>query len=142
MNSDEFWCRAFLSAMRDHAGDLERCQEIADAALWRAQRRGMVTGERTGARPVTQADVAQAVSDYLYRGAQIDRPAPEAVEFTAEPYDQDHWAVSVPGYRIRFLVSPGNDTFDRIGGDVFRVQWGKTCPPKPIKVWLERKGGA
>jgi hypothetical protein len=126
MDSNEFWCRAFLAAMRDHAGDLERCQEIADAALWRAQRRGMVAGERT---------------------APVESPAPEAVEtwpvdFTADR-DGDMWTLrgwELGGAGIQVLA--GRESYP-MGAAVVHIKWGEMCPPKPIKVWLERaKGGS
>lgn len=144
MDANEFWCRAFLAmwngeASRQrwkHDGLVEHCEQGADAALAVAQRRGMVTGERT-ARPVTQADVAQTVSDYLARG----EPELERVEFAAERRSGGAWTLFAPVCPAGIIVRDGEERveFSDGGGGVLRIKWGETMPPRPIEVWLERR---
>lgn len=151
MQADEFWCRAFLAAMPPvfqavaftGAGKdsfATQCEDMANAALAVAQRRGMVTGERTAARPVTQADVAQVVSDYLSRGAQPG-PTLERVEFAADVdrHEPNRWWIGVHEIGV-FRARPGEPTAS-LGDNTIRIKWGES-PPKPIEVWIERKGGA
>lgn len=217
MNSDEVWCRAFLEAMGgiyangaggpEHDANATYCEKAADAALAVAQRRGMVTGERAVARPVTQADVAQVVSDYLSRSAPVAPVAPDQywrltttgdvfrvravaagvatlvklaplhsgdhlrrvtcaelqdgitwerepeqapqgervevwpVDFTAKR-DGDMWTLhgwELGGAGIQVLA--GRETYP-MGAAVVHIRWAETMPPKPVKVWLEREGGA
>lgn len=142
MDANEFWCRAFLAAMTgaygmtrwraDGAADY--CEQGADAALAVAQRRGMVTGERA-ARPVTQADVAQAVGDYLARA----QPELERVEVKATPDElkPGRWRVCVPNVGV-FVMLPGDERVTRPDGAAIRIKWGET-PPRPVEVWLERR---
>jgi hypothetical protein len=119
MDANEFWCRAYLVAMGEHVRDLERCEEVANAALWRAQRRGMVTGERAASAPAAEPEL-------------------ERVEFTAELTDYGNWIMRAPEWGGAVCVTPG---FGSIAyrGDMFRIKWGDTMPPKPIEVWLERR---
>jgi hypothetical protein len=119
MDANEFWCRAYLVAMGEHVRDLERCEEVANAALWRAQRRGMVTGERAASA-----------------GPELER-----VEFTAER-DGDLWTLR--GWELGsagIQVLAGRESYP-MGAAVVHIKWDETCPPKPIEVWLVRKGDA
>lgn len=138
MDSNDFWCRAFLAAA-NNGRDLDGCERAADAYLTVAQRRGMVTGERA-ARAVTQADIAQAVGDYLSRSAQTG-PTLERVEFKAWPVEGNQWTVRAPGIGA-LLVQSGCERFS-VNGASIRIKWGES-PPQPIEVWIERpaKGGA
>lgn len=130
MNSDEFWCRAFIAAMGGNYTDAAReimdhdtaatyAEKAADAHLAVAQRRGMVTA----------GDVAKA---------PVERPASEPVEFTAAPADHGQWVLRVSDLSGGFLVPSGLETVG-VNGVVVRIQWGD-APPRPIKVWLERGG--
>lgn len=127
MNIDDFWCRAFLEAMGDHTIDLERCEEIANGALWRAQKNGMVPSARPG-------------NDLP---ADPPRPAPtlERVAFTTQrDMNDDTWCIGVHDVGA-FRVIPGEERRSIATGSVvhtIRIKWGETSPPKPIEVWLER----
>lgn len=68
MDANEFWCRAYLAAMggqyapdgegvrwENHGAPAVYCEAAANAHLAVAQRRGMVTGERTASAAVCQA---------------------------------------------------------------------------------------
>lgn len=120
MNSNEFWCRAFLTGM-DNGVCLDGCVRAADAALEVAQRRGMVTVER----------------------APVEGPALEPVEFTVRrDLSSDTWCIGVNDAGV-FRVIPGEERRSIVSGSVvhtIRVQWGESNPPKPIKVWIERGG--
>jgi hypothetical protein len=147
MDASEFWCRAFLVAMRgsytehgewdNHGAPAAYAERAADAALAVAQRRGMLTGERATQRSTNQADVAQAVSNYLSRDAQ---PEFERVEFTSER-DGDRFAIVVEAVGV-FRVLAGDEAARLSTGETIRVKWSETSPPKPIEVWVERIGGA
>lgn len=124
MNIDDFWCRAFLAAMGDHTIDLERCEEIANGALWRAQKNGMVPSARPG-------------NDLP---ADPPRPAPtlERVECTAERAG-DMWIIRGGTWQTNGLhVRGGEDRVPVGASGVVHIKWGETSPPKPIEVWLER----
>lgn len=126
MNIDDFWCRAFLAAMGDHTIDLERCEEIANGALWRAQKNGMVPSALPG-------------NDMP---ADPTRPAStlERVEFTAHQLGDRSIMWILRGPRLPsggVEVDAGEERVETIAG-TFRIRWGETSPPKPIEVWLER----
>lgn len=58
MNSNDFWCRAFLEAMNTSRAGLDACEREANAALAVAQRRGMVTvSEAPGPAAAPEPDV-------------------------------------------------------------------------------------
>jgi hypothetical protein len=130
MNSDEFWCRAFLVAMGPAYSDEPRrgdshdelsayCRGAADAALAEARDAGMVTGERAASA-----------------GPELER-----VEFTAER-DGDLWTLR--GWELGsagIQVLAGRESYP-MGAAVVHIKWDETCPPKPIEVWLVRKGDA
>lgn len=131
MNSNEFWCRAFLAAMTgnytreepglDHATNARYCDLAADAALAVAQRRGMVTA-----------------SACAQRIALVD---PTTIEFTAKR-DGDLWMLISPELAGVITVHSEQLTYPLGGGVVAHIAWGETCPPKPIEVRLVRSEGA
>jgi hypothetical protein len=115
MNASEFWCRAFLGAMSEHIGDLERCEEVANGALWRAQQRGMVTPA-----------AAQTPQE----------PKVERLEFTAERADHGLWDIKAEPFGVIRVCSEQRTT--QLNWGRARIVWGQTVPPRPIEVWIER----
>lgn len=175
MDANEFRCRAFLAAMGEayralllgtnqsnHDWAAAYCERAADAALAVAQRRGMVTGERTGqaseiealrsaglrwlgALRSNNADATEAAERDLLRAAEaLDcgqanaQPEPERVEFTAERRG-DLWEVYGHELGAGIQAFTGRETYPMGNGVVVRIKWGETMPPKPIEVWLERR---
>jgi hypothetical protein len=52
------------------------------------------------------------------------------------------WLIVVFGF-AGFHAQDGTERVTLASGHVARIKWGESCPPKPIKVWLERaKGGS
>jgi hypothetical protein len=165
MDANEFWCRSFLAAMGEHVRDLERCEEVANAALWRAQRRGVVTGERAASAPVgaaalrrrvimvddvtTEPDSAtQANVRIVIEHRMADRAVgpvvamgaplePERAEFTAYR-GLEWWLIDVHDVGV-FRVEPGKEHSEMATGAAIRIKWGETTPPRPIEVWIERR---
>lgn len=164
MDSNEFWCRAFLAAMHgeysadvrwdNHGAPASYCERAADAALAVAQRRGMVTGERAAAPEDQPAGctcrLVMGLGDPSGpRRALVPsrEPCPvhapdrghvlERVEFTAE-LDGDIWELRTKMYQSGLIVSNGDDRLAMIDGNTIRIKWGETSPPKPIEVWIER----
>jgi hypothetical protein len=131
MDANEFWCRAFLAEMNgtssrtmvnwEHERAADRFEKAADAALSVAQRRGMVTGERTASAEPPQAA----------------EPELERVEFTATSRG-DMWELHGAELGSGIQVFAGRETYP-MGGATVRIKWGETMPPKPIEVWIERR---
>jgi hypothetical protein len=145
MDSNEFWCRAFLTTIApvfqacigtgaEESSVAAQCADMADAALAVAQRRGMVTASQGRWLDTWKAQPATPAV----------RPAPELerVEFTAER-DGDIWTLRAPGWTRGVQVRTGGERYPFGPLDVLCIKWGESCPPKPIEVWLERaKGGS
>lgn len=195
MDSNEFWCRAFLETLAPvfqaciGTGAREdnvaaQCVDMADAALAVAQRRGMVTagesetkvapgqrwrniatGDAFRVRDVADGAATLVKIAPLHAGDHLRRvtcadlldghvwerepeQAPQGervevwpVDFTAER-DGDLWTLR--GWELGnagIQVLAGRETYP-MGAAVVHIKWAETMPPKPIKVWLERKGGA
>lgn len=172
MREEEFWCRAFLAAIPPvfqtcaftGAGGgsvAAQCADMADTALAVAQRRGMVTGERTVPEDRPAGCTCQFVTGLGSPSGPARRalvptrePCPvhapdrgrvlERVEFTAErrgAADSGLWALRTATYPDELVVVDGDKPFTLTDGNRIHIKWGES-PPKPIEVWLERKGGA
>jgi hypothetical protein len=154
MDSNEFWCRAFLTTMApvfqacigtgaEESNVAAQCADMADAALAVAQRRGMVTaGDHL--RRVTCAELQDGITWERdpEQAPQGERVEVWPVDFTATR-DGDLWTLhgwELGGAGIQVLA--GRESYP-MGAAVVHIKWCESCPPKPIKVWLERaKGGA
>jgi hypothetical protein len=119
MDASEFWCRAFLAAMKDWTDAPTACAGAADAALAVAQRRGMVA---SGAEPRHE-------------------PTLERVEFTAERDGREPglWSIHSAAFGSA-LVQDDRETWTIDGGMNIRIKWGETAPQTPIEVWIEKAG--
>lgn len=100
-----------------HAADHLRrvmCAELQDGITWERESEQAPQGERVKVWPV---------------------------DFTAER-DGDLWTLR--GWELGsagIQVLAGRDTYP-MGAAVVHIRWAETVPPKPVKVWLERDGGA
>jgi hypothetical protein len=120
MNSDEFWCRAFLKTMAtvfqacigtgaEESSVAAQCADMADAALAVAQRRGMVTAERATA----------------------------GIEFTAQPGSTSAWTVTGgPADFIGREVLAGGKYYPLHDGSALRIEWSEG--DRPVKALIER----
>jgi hypothetical protein len=129
-------------------GDELRC--MASTARLTASRMTGVSSLQSERRAwVALAEALDAAADRDERTARApasppaESPAPELerVDFTAEQ-DGDIWTLRAPGWTRGVQVRTGGERYPFGPLDVLCIKWGETCPPKPIEVWLERKGGA
>jgi hypothetical protein len=131
MDASEFWCRAFLVAMRgsysehgeweNHGSPAAYAERAADAALAVAQRRGIVKGR-------TRSDM---------------EPEFERVGFSWEK-SGDTWIIYATGVPSKFSVAEGCDSVILLDdGRAARVGWSEASGARrPYEVWVERVGGA